>query len=51
MLEVGCADPALVEARTESTRSCAARPATALRLIPEVSWVVVMVISRVRQDP
>ncbi len=43
MLEVGCPDPALVEARTESTRSCAARSATALRLLSEVSSAIVMI--------
>src|SRR5215470_7244813 len=43
MLEVGCPDPALVEERTESTRSCAARSATALRLLSEVSSVIVMI--------
>ncbi len=43
MLEVGCPDPALVEERTESTRNCAARSATASRLLPVVISVIVMI--------
>src|SRR3984957_437332 len=42
MLEVGWPDPALVELRTESTRSCAARSATTSRDIALVSPAVVM---------
>src|SRR6202161_4642468 len=42
MLDVGWPDPALVEERIESTRSCAARSATVSRPIVEAECVVVI---------
>src|ERR1700761_8872560 len=48
MLEVGWPDPALVEARIESTRNCAARSATTPSDTSLVSPVVVMVRSSPR---
>src|SRR5881396_528291 len=48
MLEVGCPDPALVLARTESTRSCAASSATVSRPVSDVEVIVVIGDSHAR---
>src|SRR2546426_817959 len=42
MLEVGCPEPALVDERTESTRSWAASSATTSRPVPDAIAVVVI---------
>src|SRR5690348_7460234 len=42
MLDVGCPEPALVDERIESTRSCAASSATVSRLVVASGVIVVM---------